>query len=167
MLIPLDPDTLEAADIFEAELVVVIAAAFNAELEEAATDFLETFPDRFDKLLSLVGICCLISCILSIAFVSLVALIKCKFANDSFFKLPPARMLFEAVNMALLDEVNEELFLIDEAEPPPLEGAKLGDRVGVEAIVSLYCKNSPGEVLLGKTAGSVFKTDKFGPSSMP
>ena len=25
-------------------------------------------------------------------------------------------MLFEAVNMALLDEVNEELFLIDEAE---------------------------------------------------
>ena len=35
LLIPLDPDTLEAADIFEAELVVVIAAAFNAELEEA------------------------------------------------------------------------------------------------------------------------------------
>ena len=35
LLIPLDPDTLEAADIFEAELVVVIAAGFNAELEEA------------------------------------------------------------------------------------------------------------------------------------
>jgi hypothetical protein len=35
LLIPLDPDTLEAADRFEAELVVVIAAAFNAELEEA------------------------------------------------------------------------------------------------------------------------------------
>jgi hypothetical protein len=69
--------------------------------------------------------------------------------------------------MALLDEVNEELFLIDEAEPPPLEGAKLGDRVGVEAIVSLYSRHSPGEDLLGKTAGSVFKTDKFGPSSMP
>ena len=44
-------------------------------------------------------------------------------------------------------------------EPPPLEGAKLGDRVGVEAIVSLYCRNSPGEDLLGKTAGSVFKTE--------
>ena len=35
LLIPLDPDTLEAADIFEAKLVVVIAAAFSAELEEA------------------------------------------------------------------------------------------------------------------------------------
>ena len=35
LLIPLDPDTLEAADIFEAELVVVIAAEFDAELEEA------------------------------------------------------------------------------------------------------------------------------------
>ena len=35
LLIPLDPDTLEAADRFEAELVVVIAAAFKAELEEA------------------------------------------------------------------------------------------------------------------------------------
>jgi hypothetical protein len=35
LLIPLDPDTLEAADRFVAELVVVIAAAFNAKLEEA------------------------------------------------------------------------------------------------------------------------------------
>ena len=46
-------------------------------------------------------------------------------------------------------------------EPPPLGGAKLGDWVGVEAIVSLYCRNSPGEDLLGKTAGSVFKTENL------
>ena len=61
-------------------------------------------------------------------------------------------MFFESVNMApSFDEVIEELFLI--------EGVKLGDRVGVGAIVSLYCRNSPGEDLLGKTVGSVFKTE--------
>jgi hypothetical protein len=39
--------------------------------------------------------------------------------------------------MALLDEVKDELFRMD-AELPPDEGAKLGgERVGVEAIVSL------------------------------
>ena len=44
----------------EAELVAI------AGLEETAADFLEIFVDKFDKLLSLTGICCLISWFLSI-----------------------------------------------------------------------------------------------------
>ena len=147
----------------DAELVAI--AAFVAEAGETAPDFLETF-DKFDKLLSLTGICCLISC-LSITLLSLAALIKCKLAKDSFFKLPPVMILLEAVNMALLDEVNEELFRIDDAEPPPDEGAKLGEKVGVEVVVSLYRRTSPEEGLLVKAAGSFFKTDKLGPSSIP
>ena len=93
----------------EDELVAIAA------LEETAPDFLETFVDRFDKLLSLTGICCLIS-FLSTVFISLEVLIRCKLAKDSFFKLPPVITLLAAVNMALLDEVNEELFRIDAAE---------------------------------------------------
>ena len=48
----------------------------------------------------------------------------------------PVNTLFDGVNMALLDEVNEELFLIDEDE-----GAErlIGDdpEVGVLAVTSL------------------------------
>lgn len=55
MLIPLDPDTLEAADRFVAELVVVIAAAFNAKLEEARKKKLKdqggTFQNFWKKLI--------------------------------------------------------------------------------------------------------------------
>ena len=142
LLIPLDVEDTAVevpgakVDIFEAELV-----AANIE-EESALDFFDTFVDRFDKLLSLTGICCLISC-LSIALLSLAALIKCRLAKDSFFKLPPVMILLEAVNMALPDEVKEELFLIDVAEPPPDEGAKLVEGFGVEATVSLYRRTSP------------------------
>ena len=143
LLIPLDievaaEDPDAKVDMFEAELV-----AANIE-EETAPDFFDTFVDRFDKLLSLTGICCLISCF-SIALLSLAALIKCKLANDSFFKLPPVMILLEAVNMALPDEVKDELFLIEVAEPPPDEGAKLVEGFGVEATVSLYRRTSPDD----------------------
>ena len=50
------------------------------------------------------------------ALISLEWLIKCKLAKDSFFKLPPVITLLAAVNMALLDEVKDELFRIDAAE---------------------------------------------------
>ena len=49
LLIPLDPDTLEAADRFEAELVVVIAAEFNAELEEARKKEKWNFKNEIQK----------------------------------------------------------------------------------------------------------------------
>ena len=65
------------------------AVEAKAEVEDDMADFLESLDD-VDKLLSLTGICCLISC-LSIDLVSLVALIKCRLAKDSFFKLPPKR----------------------------------------------------------------------------
>ena len=42
-------------------------------------------------------------------------------------------------------EVKDELFLIEVAEPPPDEGAKLVEGFGVAATVSLYRRTSPDD----------------------
>ena len=111
----------------------------NDEVEALApnVDLLDIFELKsFDKLLNLTGICCLISCLSppSAFEVSLVALIKCKLARDSFFKLPPVITLLEGVIMALLEEVMDELFLMPEADPDDPGAAKLlalGEEEGV------------------------------------
>lgn len=63
-----------------------------AELAKLTVDFFEVFVSLL-RLLNLTGICCFISWLDNMGFIGfwleLVALIKCKLARDSFFRLPP------------------------------------------------------------------------------